>query len=258
MAVSLPAPLIGIVGGVGPYAGLDLAAKVFGQTRAQSDQEHLPLALLSLPHTIADRTAYLLGETPENPAFALAEVVRGLEALGATAIGIPCNTAHAPGIFDVLLAELARTGSRARVLHMIRETARLLAETQPGVRQVGVLSTTGTARAGVYPAILRPLGVVALAPADDVQSRVQAAIYDPAYGIKAQSSPVTPRARGELLAAAEHLRAAGAEAIILGCTEVSLALPERTLHGLPAVDPTLALARALIRETYPDRLKPLV
>ena len=49
--MSNPTPLIGIVGGVGPYAGLDLAAKVFAQTRARRDQEHLPLALLSLPHT---------------------------------------------------------------------------------------------------------------------------------------------------------------------------------------------------------------
>ncbi len=255
--MSNPTPLIGIVGGVGPYAGLDLAAKVFAQTRARRDQEHLPLALLSLPHTIADRTAYLLGDVTENPAYALAEVIRRLETLGATTVGIPCNTAHAPRIFDVLLAELARTGNRLRVLHMIHETARFLAETQPGVQRVGVLSTTGTARARVYPAVLQALGITALAPADDVQARVQAAIYDETYGIKAQSSPVTARARAELLAAAGHLHAQGVEAVILGCTEIPLALPERTVHGLPAIDPTLVLARALIRETYPDKLKPL-
>ncbi len=256
MTMSEPAPLIGIVGGVGPYAGLDLAAKVFDQTCARRDQEHLPVALLSLPHTIADRTAYLLGEAVENPAFALAEVVRGLETLGATVVGIPCNTAHAPRIFDVLLAELARTGSRARVLHMIHETARFLAETEPGVKQVGVLSTTGTARAGIYPAVLDSLGIRVLAPADDVQARVQAAIYDESYGIKAQSSPVMERARAELLTAAGHLAAQGAEAIILGCTEIPLALPERMLHSLPTVDPALVLARALIRETYSGKLKP--
>jgi aspartate racemase len=254
------APLIGIVGGVGPYAGLDLAAKVFDQTAARRDQEHLPVALLSVPHTIADRTAYLLGEVAENPAYALAAVIRNLETLGATVVGIPCNTAHAPHIFDVLLAELARAGSRARVLHMIRETARFLAETLPGVQRVGVLSTTGTARAAVYPAVLQALGITVLAPADDMQVRVQAAIYDETYGIKAQSNPVTERARAELLAAAGHLAAQGAEAVILGCTEIPLAIPERTLQSLPAslpaVDPTLVLARALIRETYPDKLMP--
>ncbi len=248
--------LIGIAGGVGPYAGLDLAAKVFDQTAARRDQEHLPVALLSLPHTIADRTAYLLGEAAENPAYALAAVIRKLETLGVTVAGIPCNTAHAPRIFDVLLAELARVGSRVRVLHMIRETARFLAETRPGLQRVGVLSTTGTARAAVYPAVLQTLGITALAPADDVQARVQAAIYDEEYGIKAQSSPVTERARAELLLAAGHLASQGAEAIILGCTEIPLAIPEHTLHGVPAVDPTLVLARALIRETYPEKLRP--
>ena len=52
--------IIGIVGGVGPYAGLDLTEKIFGQTIASSDQEHLPVALLSLPERIEDRTRYLV------------------------------------------------------------------------------------------------------------------------------------------------------------------------------------------------------
>ena len=46
--------LIGIVGGVGPYAGLDLCRKIFEQTDAHRDQEHLPIALLSIPQKIKD------------------------------------------------------------------------------------------------------------------------------------------------------------------------------------------------------------
>ena len=55
--------LIGIVGGVGPYAGLDLAEKIFDQTDARSDQEHLPVALLSILGEIEDRTAFILGNS---------------------------------------------------------------------------------------------------------------------------------------------------------------------------------------------------
>ena len=46
----LPEPrTIGIVGGLGPYAGYDLVRKIFRWTRAGSDQEHLPLMLHSFP-----------------------------------------------------------------------------------------------------------------------------------------------------------------------------------------------------------------
>jgi aspartate racemase len=35
--------MIGIVGGVGPYAGLDLLKKIYDNTIANNDQEHLEL-----------------------------------------------------------------------------------------------------------------------------------------------------------------------------------------------------------------------
>lgn len=46
---------IGIVGGVGPHAGLDLTRKLFDQTRAEADQEHLPVMLYSFPDRIGER-----------------------------------------------------------------------------------------------------------------------------------------------------------------------------------------------------------
>ena len=59
--------MIGIVGGVGPYAGLDLMRKVFDQTLAGGDQEHVDALLFSLPSGIADRTEYLEGRVEQNP-----------------------------------------------------------------------------------------------------------------------------------------------------------------------------------------------
>jgi hypothetical protein len=42
-------PEIGIIGGAGPYAGLNLVKKIFDQTLARTDQDHLPVVLVSLP-----------------------------------------------------------------------------------------------------------------------------------------------------------------------------------------------------------------
>ena len=54
---------IGVLGGVGPYAGLDLMRKIFDQTEASCDQEHLSVIQYSLSEHIIDRTRFLLGET---------------------------------------------------------------------------------------------------------------------------------------------------------------------------------------------------
>ena len=54
--------MIGIVGGVGPLAGLDVFKKIIEETVVQKDQEHLPVLLMSYPHLIVDRTEYLLGK----------------------------------------------------------------------------------------------------------------------------------------------------------------------------------------------------
>lgn len=44
--------MIGIVGGIGPFAGKDLLEKIFANTFANSDQEHLDVVLLSMPSKI--------------------------------------------------------------------------------------------------------------------------------------------------------------------------------------------------------------
>jgi aspartate racemase len=248
-------PLIGVVGGMGPYAGLDLVRKIFDQTKAGTDQEHLPVAMLSYAHRIQDRSAYLFGEAVENPALTIAEVVRQLDGLGATVAGIPCNSAHAPPIFDAVKAHLCASGHRIRLLHMIEEAAQVARSTGSGIRRIGALSTLATHRLGLYQHAIEAAGFEAVLPEEEQARRVHQAIYDPTYGIKAHSNPVTDTARRLLIDALAHLRDAGAEAVMLGCTELPLAVSDAVLDGTLLIDPTRALARALIRETYPEKLR---
>src|SRR5690606_12170827 len=114
---------IGVVGGLGPYAGLDLVKKIFDHTSAATDQEHLPVALISYPGQIPDRSSYIADQTKPNPVPALADILRRLEDAGCVVAGMPCNTAHAPVIFDVLQETMAREGRRIRLLNMIEASA---------------------------------------------------------------------------------------------------------------------------------------
>jgi aspartate racemase len=240
---------------VGPFAGIDLLGKIAAQTAVSRDQDHLTVLNWSQPAKIVDRTEYLLGQVAENPAGALAAQVQQLARLGAGVVGIPCNTAHAPRIFNKIRAELAAANCDVKLLHMIEEVGRFVQTNLPGVRQIGVLSTTGTYRAGVYGDVLEPLGFTAvLLPLTLQIEKIHPAIYDPVYGIKA-CGVATQQAQANLREGIDALKAAGAEAIILGCTELPLAFTNPTVAGLPLIDPTLILARALIREANPAKLK---
>ncbi len=250
--------MIGIVGGVGPYAGLDLARNVFDNTLAGTDQEHLPLVMMSVPETILDRTEYLLNLVDENPGSAIAKVILRMEAAGATVVGIPCNTAHEQGIFGLTRQVLGDNNAEVTLLNMVDETIEAILAQFPNLKKIGVLSTTGAYKFNVYSEPLRNAGLEPIVPPLDMQEGiVHPAIYDKGYGIKAASNPVTDRARTDLLEMIELLKQQGAELIIKACTEIALAIPQQIVHGIPAIDPSIVLARSLIRNLNPIKLKPL-
>src|SRR5690606_41427952 len=108
---------IGVLGGLGPYAGLDLVRALFDETLAEADQEHLPVALLSYPGRIPDRSTWIANpEGAPNPVPAMTEILRRLDDAGCVVAGIPCNTAHAPVLFDRLVEALEREGRRLRLV----------------------------------------------------------------------------------------------------------------------------------------------
>ena len=246
--------IIGIVGGVGPYAGIDLQQKIASQTIANKDQEHLTVLSISQPNQILDRTEFLRGIVKINPALAMAKQLIQLSKMGAEVAGIPCNTAHAPQIFGDIRAELEEAGCAIQLLHMIEETAVYIQTTHPTIKKVGILSTTGTYKTEIYPTILEPMGFTAVMPDFTMQENlIHPAIYDLEFGIKAKGA--NEKARNQLLTGIESLAQKGAEAVILGCTEIPLAIPETKIGSTICVDPTNILARALIREANVSKLR---
>jgi len=125
-------------------------------------------------------------------------------------------------------------------------------------RKIGIMSTTGTREVRVYDELLEANGFEVVWVPADAQAGLHEAIYNKEWGIKAVF-PVTEIARKKFLGYSHYLARQGCEAIILGCTEIPLALPEPVLEGtsIVLVDPVLALARALIREADVAKLKPL-
>jgi aspartate racemase len=243
--------MIGIVGGIGPMAGIDLYKKIVENTLARADQEHLPVLLASLPNEIADRTTFLLGKSAENPAAALAKVILLLSNAGASHVGIACNTAHAPQIFEPMLAMIKEKKAHVEVLNMIDLAVQSIQSSPAKIKRIGLLSTTGTYKTEIYQNRLKAAGLVpVLLDYDTHESLPQTAIYE----IKAAATHIPQLPVDRLNKALGLLQSQGAEGVVLGCTELGMIEDRLEFQGLEAFNPNLILARALIQKTFPKKL----
>jgi len=248
--------MIGIVGGIGPLAGIDLYKKIVENTLANTDQGHVPVLLASIPNEIVDRTEYLLGNISENPAPALARVILQLESTGATHIGIACNTAHAPQIFEVVRSILEAHQSRVEIVHLIDQTVASIKTYSPRIQRVGLLNTSGSYKTGLYQNKLAQAGLTPIVlDFEQHDALVHKAIYDPETGLKAVPT-AHPEAVRKLNEAIRQLQSLGAEAIVLGCTEIGMVEESLNFLGLSVFNPNLILAKSLIYRSFPEKLKP--
>ena len=254
--------LIIIGGGVGPMAGVELHKKIIENTKTSGkDQDHLQVWHLSRSYDIPDRTEFLMGKINTNPAegmartFLLADEILKTKKYSAVG-GVTCNTFHSPRIFNLFLDILSETNSGINILNMIEETGKFIRNNYSGLKKIGLMSTTGTRKTLVYQQILESFGFDIVQVSENEQDALHEVIYNLDWGIKAVS-PVTSKARQRFLAYANELTEKNVGAIILGCTEIPLALPEKEINGVPLIDPVYVLARELIKNANPDKLKPM-
>ena len=220
---------IGIIGGMGPMATYDLGMKILDNTVSTCDQDNVPL-LIDCNTRIADRTkAILCGGA--DPVPELKKSAKRLEEAGADAIVISCNTAHY--FYDSICEDID-----IPVIHMPRETAKQLAE--KGVKKAGILATDGTCKAGIYGKALEEAGIEALYPSEEKQKAIMSLIYDHVKAGLMDFSDV------DIEGIVSEMQKKGAEMLILGCTELPIVFDSIGGAAIPAIDPTVVLARAAV------------
>jgi len=225
---------IGIIGGMGPMATVELFRLIVNNTRSCVDQDHIHVLIDNNPK-IPDRTRAIL-EGGESPVPAILDSAVKLEKAGADFLVIPCNTSH------YFLGEIQEHCS-VPVLNMIEETAAFLRTKQ--IKKVGLLATTGTIRGNVYERFFRPYGIDLIYPNDADQRSVMDFIY---FGVKAGNAEFCCDG---LLTVVHRLLEAGAETLVLGCTELPVGKKMYALD-FPSVDAMEILARAaVVKAGYP-------
>ena len=216
---------LGVLGGMGPLATLDFAHKIIQNTPAQRDQEHIPMLIRSIPQ-IPDRTDCLMNDSA-SPLMAMLQGLEELLSAGAEAIAIPCNTAHfwQPDL---------QAKSPVPVFHIAHACSESLQQSQ--ISKVTLMATDGTLKAGFYPEILSRQGIQLELPPADIQQNIMRGIYSVKSGNIALGGKLLNNVFQSLLNQ-------GFERVILGCTEIPLALDHLGAEHLDrGLDATSALA----------------
>ncbi|WP_068501098.1 aspartate/glutamate racemase family protein [Paenibacillus kribbensis] len=225
---------VGIMGGMGPLATVDLMDKIIRLTPAQNDQDHIHMIVDNYPQ-IPDRTSAIMGKGNDPLPF-MKQSAKRLEDAGADLIVIACNTAH------YYLQDIQET-VRAPIVNMPKETASFIDEA--GIRRVSLLATDGTLKTLLYQNALHEKGITVLEP-DEI---TQAIVMEGIYSVKAGH---IEKGKRLLVNAFQTMIAKGTEAVVAACTEIPIVLNE--VDGIKVIDPTYILAKRVVDVAYREHV----
>mmetsp|Transcript_1079 Transcript_1079/g.1608 ORF Transcript_1079/g.1608 Transcript_1079/m.1608 type:complete len:421 (+) Transcript_1079:189-1451(+) len=250
-----------------------------------SDQDHIPLLLYGNSQ-IPGRPEYILGKSSIDPTTEMLRTTKALLNAGASSISMVCNTAHY--FIPNIEAELCKENIQTEFLDMLELTFEYILRSRKSaddVAKVGVLATRGALETRIFQKTADKLmerdtnvKLEILTPVTPgiggEQEHFDEAVFG-STGIKCgySDTAVCEKSRNNmelLLVEALNLVKNGADAIILGCTELPLVLNKQSLaHNrlyfnqklgeaamdtLEFVNPTKVLADEILRLTLTSRM----
>lgn len=217
--------VVGILGGMGPLATVDLFSKIVSQTEVRFDEDHIHI-IIDNNTQIPSRINYIFN-SGESPLGQLIKSAVKLEMMGADVIVMPCVTAHY--FYNDIVPYVQGT-----FINMVEETVKEV----DGACKVGLLSSEGTSKLGIFDEYLHKYNIDFIKPDTILQKHVTNIIYDVKRGEKDFN-------KKEALMVLERMKEQGAELFILGCTELPVAFRHMNIHE-PYIDSTDILARRAI------------
>ncbi|MDE2434686.1 MAG: aspartate/glutamate racemase family protein [Sphingomonadales bacterium] len=163
----------------------------------------------------------------------MAEAALSLERAGADFILICANTMH-------LVLDAVEAATRLPVLHIVDPTAAAMAAR--GISRAGLLGTAFTMERPFFAERLRGVcGIETIVPDSTGRAEIHRIIFEELVAGK-----VEPAARARFRSLIEELASAGAEAVILGCTELVLLVEPGGAYAVPLFDTTGLHAAAAV------------
>jgi len=220
---------IGVLGGMGPAATIDLLQRIIRLTPALDDVDHIRTLVDNNPQ-VPSRINYLIKRQGDNPAPVLVSMAESLESMGADLLVMPCNTAH-------LYAEEIESAVRIRLLNMVELTVERVAH-QIQANKVGLLASTAVHQTKLYETIFADKGVATVVPDNALQSQLMKLIMSVKAGDLSESNL--------LQRIVETMLEEQAECVVIACTELS-ALVDSLDVPVPVIDASQCLAEVAVQ-----------
>ncbi|MCF6233324.1 MAG: amino acid racemase [Rhodobacteraceae bacterium] len=233
--MAAPKRTVGVLGGMGPQATVLLMQKLLNCVKASDDADHIPLIIHQNPG-VPSRLVALLDrpdkkdgpdkESAQDPGPVLAQMACDLQAAGAMALAMPCNTAHhfAPAI---------KAACPLPLLDMLDHSAQVLAA--KGAKRIGLLASPAVRLTGVFDTPFAARGLQAVYPQND--AAVLSVIRAIKSGQQGDSATIVAQAGALLKQGCDH--------ILVACTELSL-LTGDLPADIPWTDSLDCLTQAIV------------
>jgi aspartate racemase len=221
---------LGILGGMGPAASAEYITRLINQTQANCDQEHIPFVLWNEPRTPDRSTSLRNGD--DRPLPYLLQGIQALKTAGCDLIVIPCNTAHF--WYDELIK------FQVPIVHIVDSVAYSLCDADVNSGTIGIIGTQATIELGLYQNHLIDWNCI-VPSQEEMDNIVQPAIDLVKAGDMIKSHTM-------LMSVVDSLISRGARAVVLGCTEIPLAIREFNQNGIPLINSIDSLVKVAIKE----------
>lgn len=198
-----------VLGGMGTLATESYVRLLDQRTPIHCDQDYLDYIVVNHA-SVPDRTAWILDHQKPDYNLDLIEDIKQQSLLKPAFFVLICNTAHYA--FDKLQA-----ATDIPILNMLDETVKEIGNVKPDAKKVGLLATKGTVEAGLYDQYITAAGYEEIKPTPEVLDMTEDLIY---HDIK-EAGHSNGQKFHELIR--KMVEEEGADAVILGCTELSYA-----------------------------------
>ena len=220
---------VGVLGGLGPMASVYFYEMVVNMTDAKTDQEHVDMIITNRA-TTPDRTAFIVGDSNEDPSNVLVDDAKKLEKYGVDFIVMTCNTAH-------YFYEKIAKSINIPLVNIVEETIKHAKATNH--KKLGILATTGNVQTNLYQDMCKKYDIEFLVLDKNRQSKIMEIIYDDIKSGK-------PGNMDKFNSIVDYLKENNCDGVILGCTELSILKNNNNLNRDFYIDSLEVLARETI------------
>lgn len=221
---------VGIIGGMGPEATVELMRRVIELTPANDDSDHIRMLVDNNPK-VPSRMKALIDGTGKSPAPVLIAMAQGLEKSGADFLVMPCNTAHH------YYLEISQSIS-IPFINMIELAVKKTSQAFSKLEKISLFATSPVKDLKLYENSFEKLGIQTiypLLPSQENLMQIIKSVKNKSIGEK------------EIESFKDIVYSMNADHLLIACTELSL-LSEMIDNKIEVIDALDLLAQEVVSQ----------